>query len=116
MSERLLKETQPASSSRVIAYEEAQVVPGIVNGTYFLVVSGQAPCMNMEVDPIPLIYVTCPEYWNIEIVGTLKGGFCLTAMRPYMVSIPLSGITGSKGVEIIGSNNTQQFEVAGGCS
>lgn len=116
MSQNLLEETIAASSSRVINYEMAEVVPGIVNGTFFLVVSGQAPCLNMNVALMPLIYIRCPDYWGIEVVGTLPGGFCLTAMRPFTVTIPLAGITGAKGVEVIGASGTEKFEVSGGCS
>ncbi|WP_084718285.1 hypothetical protein [Sphingomonas sanxanigenens] len=116
MSQQLLSATKPSESSRVIDYENAEIVAGFVNDTFFLVVSGHAPCLNMDVTLSPLIYVTCPDYWGIEVVGTLKGGFCLTAIRPYTVSIPLAGITGSKGVELIGRSKSEQFDVTGGCS
>lgn len=116
MTQELLASTQQASSGRIIAFDDAQVVPGIVNGTYFLIVSGQAPCLNMAVSLMPLIYVSCPEYWEIEVVGTLPSGFCLTAVRPYVATIPLTGITGSEGIEVVGSNGRKRFDVSGGCS
>jgi hypothetical protein len=112
----MLDATQASNSGRVISFDDAQVVPGIVNGTYFLIVSGQAPCMNMQVALVPRIYVRCPEFWEIEVVGTLPGGFCLTAIRPYSVTIPLTGIIGSIGVEVVGANRSEQFKVPGGCS
>ena len=116
MSQELLDATMESSSSRIIAYDKADIVPGIVNDTWFLVVSGEVPCINMDVSLAPRIYAKCPEYWGIEIVGALPGGFCLTAMRPYSEVIALSGITGSKGIEVIGSNQQQTFDVSGGCS
>jgi hypothetical protein len=116
MTQALLDSTRPASSSRIIAYETAQVVPGIINDTFFLIVSGGAPCFNMDVALSPLIYVTCPEHWGIEVVGTLKGGFCLTAVKPFSVAIPLAGIIGSKGIEVIGSNKSESFDLPGGCT
>ena len=115
MDQEMLDQLQPASSSRRISFEEAEVVPGFVTGTYFLVVRGTAPCLNMSVSLLPLIYINCPEYWGIEVVGNLPGGFCLTAIKPYVVTIPLSGITGSKGIELLGSNGSRSFDVAGGC-
>ena len=115
MSQELLDATRAATSSRVISFDKAEVRPGIVSGTYFLIVSGEAPCFNMVVTLTPLIYITCPEYWEIEVVGTLPGGVCLTAMRPYTVTIPLAGITGSKGIEVVGFNKQVKFEVSGGC-
>lgn len=116
MSQELLDQSKAASSSRVINYDSAEVVTGIVPGTYFLVVSGEAPCLNMNVALVPLIYVHCPEYWGIEVVGTLPGGFCLTALRPFTVSIPLAGIIGAKGIEVIGSVKKERFDLPGGCS
>jgi hypothetical protein len=116
MSQKLLDTTKSASSSRIIDYDGAEVVPGIVPDTWFLVIRGEAPCLNMEVSLAPLIYVTCPEYWGIEVVGTLAGGFCLDAIKPYVVTIPLSGITGSRGIEVIGTNRSETFDVSGGCS
>jgi len=61
----------PAQSVRRIAFDKARVVGGFVTGTYFLVVSGETACVNMDVRLSPLIYVTCPDYWGIEVVGSL---------------------------------------------
>jgi len=116
MTQELLDATRPAGSSRVINFDSAEVVPGIVPETFFLVVRGEAPCLNMSVALTPLIYVKCPEYWGIEVVGSLPGGFCLTAIKPFLLTIPLSGITGSKGIEVIGASRQEKFEVGGGCS
>lgn len=115
MAMEALEKLETASSVRKIGFDEAQVVPGIVPDTYFLVVRGEAPCLNMKVALSPLIYIRCPEYWGIEVVGSLPGGFCLDAIKPYVVTIPLSGITGSRGIEVIGANRSQGFDVAGGC-
>lgn len=104
-----------ASSSKLIAFDNAKVIPGFINDTYFLHVTGQAPCLNMVVQLVPLIYIDCPDYWGIEVVGSLSGGICLTAMKPYDIAIPLAGVTGRKGIEVIGGNTTKQFNVAGGC-
>jgi hypothetical protein len=102
----------PASEScRLIEFEKAEVRPGIVSGTYFLVVCGNAPCMNMQVRLEPRVYVRQPEYWGIEVVGCLNGGICLTALRPFMELIPLAGITGTKGIEVIGATDTKTFDI-----
>ena len=112
MSEKLMQSTKAAESSRVIAFESAEVVPGIVNGTFFLIVTGTAPCFNMTVKLVPLIYIRQPDYWGIEVVGTLAGGICLDAVKPYHVSLPLTGITGTRRIEVIGANQTEQFDVS----
>ena len=105
----------PARSVKLITFDKVQVVPGIVNDTWFLIVSGTAPCLNMQVSLSPLIYVTCPDYWGIEVIGSLPGGMCLTVIKPFVLTLPLAGITGSQGVEVIGANGSEQIRVAGGC-
>jgi hypothetical protein len=97
-----LTATQAAQSVRRINFKSAQVRPGFVNNTFFLVVSGTKPCINMQVHLSPLIYIRRPEYWGIEVIGTLLGP-CLTATAPYHVFIPLNGIIGTKGIEVIGA-------------
>jgi hypothetical protein len=69
----------------------------------------------MEVSLVPLVYVRCPEYWGIEVIGCLRGGICLPAIGRYEVTIPLHTI-GSIGIEVIGANNREQIKVTGGCS
>lgn len=115
MAQFNLAEQPAAQSSRLINFEKAEVRPGFVSGTWILIVSGEAPCLNMDVSLIPLIYIRCPEFWGIEVVGTLPQGFCLTAMKPYLVTLPLTGITGSQGIEVIGANRSEQIKVSGGC-
>ncbi len=107
---------QSASASKLVAFENADVVSGIVPDTHFLIVRGEVPCLNMEVALAPLIYVDCPDYWAIEVTGMLKGGFCLEATKPYYAVIPLTGVVGREGVEVVGGNKSQKFRVSGGCS
>lgn len=107
----LLESTKPSESIRVINFEDAQVVPGIVRDTYFLIVAGEAPCQNMKIILTPLIYTRQPEYWGIEVVGSIVGDICLEAVKPYSEAIPLAGSTGTKGIEVIGANQTKRFDV-----
>lgn len=106
----------PASGSvRRINFTKAVVRSGFVPNTYFLIVSGTKPCVNMLVELSPLVYIQQPDYWGIEVVGSLPG-FCLPATAPYVVSIPLDGITGKKGIEVIGATKRKRIPVpsAGG--
>lgn len=108
--------SNPASQScRLIDFDKATVRPGILPNTFFLTVEGTKPCVNMRVDLIPLVYVTCPDFWGIEVVGCLPDGICLTQTAPYQVTIPLAGITGSAGIEVIGANKQEKIKVSGGC-
>lgn len=110
-----VQDLQASTSTKLIAYENAEVRPGFVNDTWFLHVSGEAPCLNMQVQLVPMIYITCPDHWGIEVTGTLNG-FCLDAMKPFDITIPLQHITGSQGIEVIGANRRQKFDITGGCN
>ncbi len=78
---------------------------------HVLVVSGTKPFINMEVTLEPLVFIRQPEYWGIEVVGRLPGGIGLPALAPYQVSIPLAGITGTKGIEVIGATRTERRDI-----
>lgn len=104
-----------AESYRRLDFERFDIVPGVIPGTHFLTVAGTKPCSNMRVSLSPLIYIRCPEYWGIEVVGHLPGGTCLSRIVPYEETIELTGITGSVGIEVIGATRTDRRPVAGGC-
>lgn len=110
MAQSFLK-APPSGSVRLIKFTRARVVPGIVPCTFFLVVSGTKPYLNMTVELKPLIYVRQPDYWGIEVVGSLHG-IEIPATAPYTVHIPLNHILGKKGIEVIGANKRQKINVA----
>lgn len=96
--------------AQLISFDKAVVRPGFVPKTYFLIVTGKKPYANMQVHLDPLIYVAKPEYWGIRVVGTMLG-VGIPVMTPYFVTIPLSGIIGKKGIEVIGSNKKLKIKV-----
>src|SRR4051812_19054024 len=99
----------PVSQSvRLIDFERAEVRPGFLPETYILVVSGTKPYLNMQVTLSPFVYVRQPEYWGIEVIGSLPG-IGLPALAPYTVALPLDGIRGSCGIEVIGATKTQRI-------
>jgi hypothetical protein len=104
------QELPMAESCRRIDFDKVQVTPGIVPGTWILVVSGEKPYINMEVKLIPLIYIQQPGYWGIEVVGCLAG-IGLPTTAPYTVSLPLDGITGTKGIAVIGASRTEERDI-----
>ena len=113
-SELTLKEFEALpkpSSCRLIDFEKAEVRPGIVSGTYILIVKGIKPYLNMQVNLVPLVYVKQPKYWGIEVIGCLPGGIGLPATEPYTAVLPLNGTIGTKGIEVIGANKSQKIPV-----
>lgn len=103
-----------ADSHRLIDFERAEILTlESFPPQFVLTVSGEKPYMNMEVGLEPLVYIRQPEYWGIEVVGHLPGGIGLPVVTPYTVSIPLSGIMGTRGVEVIGGTRSEKMDVPG---
>jgi len=104
-----LKSPTP-TSVRLINFTRAEIHPGFVPNTWILVVSGTMPYVNMTVRLSPLIYIRRPEFWEIEVIGSLPGiGLPMTA--PYSVSLPLDGIIGTKGIEVVGASKRKRIPV-----
>ena len=106
-----MRELPAPQSCRLIDFDKAEVRPGFVDGTFFLIVNGNAPCFNMRVQLMPLIYIQRPEYWEIEVVGCQAGPVCLPAVKPYTETLPLDGILGTKGIEVVGASRRVKIEV-----
>src|SRR5437016_3172361 len=94
----------PTSVCRVIDFTHAEVRPGFVTNTFILIVSGMKPWLTMRVELHPLIYIRQPEYWGIEVVGCLTG-IGLPVEVPYHVSMDISHVRGTKGIEVIGAHS-----------
>jgi hypothetical protein len=113
MTESDLKELEAlphSSTCRLISFTDAEVVPGIVPNTFILIVSGVKPWVTMKVELVPLIYIRQPEYWGIEVVGC-QSGIGLPRQAPYHVSLDISHLRGTIGIEVIGATSRKQFKV-----
>ncbi|MGZ9112552.1 MAG: hypothetical protein ACXW3X_16135 [Rhodoplanes sp.] len=102
------------SSFRLLDFERARVITlESFPPQFILRVSGTKPYANMDVELVPLVYVRQPEYWEIEVVGSLRG-IGLPALAPYTVSIPLAGILGTRGIEVVGATRRERFDIVTG--
>lgn len=109
---RAHEELPKADSQRLIDFERAQILTlESFPPQFVLRVTGTKPFLNMEVQLEPLVFIRQPEFWGIEVVGRLPGGIGLPALAPYDVSIPLSGTTGTKGIEVIGASRSKKIRV-----
>ena len=107
--EAFLKTPTP-TSVRLINFTRAEVHPGFLPETWILVVSGTKPYLNMTVRLSPMIYVRRPEFWEIEVIGSLPGiGLPMTA--PYTVTLQLDGTLGTKGIEVVGASKRKKILV-----
>ena len=99
--------------ARTIAETKAHVdvIPGIVNNTYILLVKGKKPYSNMKVVLSPLTYVVQPAYWGVEVLACVSG-ILLPEISEYDEDLALDGIRGKKGIEVIFSGGeTVKLEV-----
>lgn len=99
-------------SCRLIDFADVDVRSGFVPNTYILIVSGTKPYVNMRVNLVPRVYIMQPEYWAIEVIGCLPG-IGLPAEAPYTESLPLDGIRGTEGIEVIGATCSRKVRVGG---
>jgi hypothetical protein len=59
----------------------------------------------------PLYYVQQPEYWGIEVVGCLPSGPVTDMTGTYVAILPLPGVMGTKGIEIIGASACKKIDL-----
>jgi hypothetical protein len=101
----------PASSFRLIDFEHADVVTlESFPPQFVLRVSGTKPIANMTVQLVPLVFIQQPEYWGIEVVGSLPE-IGLPALAPFDVSLAVTPFLGTKGIEVIGASRVQRFDI-----
>lgn len=105
--------TLPApTSTRLIDFEHVQILSTkSIPPQHILVVSGTKPYFNMKVTLQPLTYIRQPDYWGIEVVGSV-GGIGLPALAPYTVSLPLAGFIGKRGIEVIGASRSERHDIS----
>lgn len=101
-----------AQSCRLLDFERADAVSLMIYPPppAQLVVAGRKPFANMSVSLNPLRYDQPPEYWGIEVVGCMPP-IGQPAIVPYAVELSLAGITGTRGIEVIGAGHTERIEL-----
>ncbi len=100
-----------ATSFRLLDFDTAAIITlRSFPPQFVLRVSGTKPYANMDVELVPLVYVQQPEYWEIEVVGSLRG-IGLPALTPYAVSLPLAGVIGTRGIEVVGASRRERFDL-----
>ncbi|MBA2246942.1 MAG: hypothetical protein H0W23_02345 [Chloroflexia bacterium] len=110
MSDVAFRSLPACETFRLIDFEEAALHSGVAGG-WILVVRGEKPYLNMDVQLAPRVYIQQPEFWEIEVVGSLSGGVVLDVTGPYSVNLPLEGTMGKKGIEVVGAEKTKRIEV-----
>jgi len=106
------------TSERVnaVAFDSAELRAGPTMGQgLYLVVSGPAPTKGAHVRLLPVLGDSSPAYRRIDIVFEEHQVSDLppSTVQPlrYEKSMPLSGLAGTKGIELVGANGRKKFDL-----
>jgi hypothetical protein len=106
----------PATSWKLLARKidgnraKAEIHPGFLPNSFILIVSGKKPYLNMTVRLSPLTYIRQPEYWEIQVIGSVPG-IGLPTIGSYTESLPLDGVRGTKGVIVKWADDSEKFDI-----
>jgi hypothetical protein len=103
------------SHGRITNFDEAELRRLPFQDGLYLWVKGSLPESGYEARLAPRYYHERPEYWGVEVVA-VKSGDARSEPTPQIFerSVPLTGITGTRGVAVIGVNRVTKLEVSGG--
>lgn len=105
-------------NGRIIDFEIAELrKPPFQDGLY-LWVKGRLPGTDFEVRLAPRIYQDRPDYWGIEVAvvhAHAPANFMCDDEKTlsFERSVPLTGITGVRGITVIGANEVKRIDITG---
>jgi hypothetical protein len=112
-----------APNGRIIEFEIAELKKLPFQDSMYLCVRGRMPPGDFDVILTPRIYRDRPEYWGIEVTVVPAaidakdqgiGGVAIKeAGTMFERSVPLTGVTGSRGITVIGANQIKRIEITG---
>ena len=88
---------------------DAQVRPGFLNNTFFLILHGKKPNLNTWVEISPVRYPKQPEYWRIDVKECYSGNILLPTISGYAFHEEISQAMGTKGIELHWANGETQI-------
>ncbi len=109
-------------NGQIIAFEEAELRRVPFQESLYLWVKGTLPASNIEVRLAPRVYHGRPDYWGIEVAATMMPDFAASGASDDLAQrddllferfVPLNGITGFRGITVIGANKVQRIEIDG---
>jgi hypothetical protein len=104
-------------NGRIIDFEAAELRRVPFQDSLYLWVKGKVPSTGFEAKLAPRVYHDRPDYWGIEVAVIMQpspdndsgeGEISLDFER----SVPLAGITGNRGISVIGANQIQRIEIS----
>ena len=123
MSGTLSGSLSTVPQGQIIDFEKAELRRMPFQDSLYLWVKGRLPAQGFDARLAPRIYKNGrPDYWAIEVaafsslVAANDSGDAHSLSGDSLMferSVPLTGITGLKGVTVIGANHTQRIEIDG---
>ena len=97
-----------AQACRRVDFDFVEVrEPALAGGSQLLLVSGVKAWADLRVTLEALPCRETPEFRVIEVVGRLTGSG-LPALVDFSAALPLGGVQGSKGIEIVGATKSER--------
>jgi len=96
-----------ARACRRIDFDYVEICEPTRIGGRLLLVSGVKQWADLRVSLEPFTYRERPDFWVIEVVGRLVGRG-LPALVDYCAALPLEGIQGCRGIEIVGATKSER--------
>jgi hypothetical protein len=110
-------------NGQIVDFEIAELRKVPFQDSLYLWVRGKLPAGAVEAKLAPRVYHDRPDYWGIEVavvsVPDEANGRGADAAEPgfeslvFERSVPLAGITGSRGITVIGANQIKRIEITG---
>jgi hypothetical protein len=104
-------------NGQIIDFEIAELRTVPFQDSLYLWVKGKVPDTGFEAKLAPRVYHDRPDYWGIEVAVIQQPnpdndtGDCETSLD-FEQSVPLAGITGNRGISVIGANQIQRIEIS----
>ena len=108
-----------APNGKIIDVDRAELRRVPFQDSLYLWVSAKMPDTRLELRLAPRIYHDRPDYWGIEVVAVapVRADNDVGEASDLAVverSVPLTGIIGTRGINVIGANQTHQIEIDDG--
>ena len=123
MSATLSGSLSTVPQGQIIDFEKAELRRMPFQDSLYLWVKGRLPAYGYDARLAPRIYKNGrPDYWVIEVAAFSSltaandvGGASSHSEESlsFERSVPLTGITGTRGVTVIGANHTQRIDIDG---
>jgi hypothetical protein len=105
-------------NGRIIDFDVAELRKVPFQDSLYLWVRGTLPGIGYEAKLAPRVYQVRPDYWGIEVAVVMQhkaanDGNIGEVSLAFERSVPLTGITGVRGITVIGANQVKRIEISG---